>query len=232
MTVYVLTFPGSNCDRDALKAVKYLGYDAQLLWHKDTEIPSDAELIIVPGGFSWGDYLRCGAMSAKAPIMATVKQYADAGGYLLGICNGFQILCEVGLLDGALLRNKNSDFIARPCYLRVEDTDSLWLKKYNPNQVVNFPIAHHDGCYWADDATLKQLEDNGQVLFRYCDAEGHVNDDTNPNGAANNIAAIRNKAGNVIGMMPHPERNVEELISWGVLSGSGAALFQSVLGAK
>ncbi len=229
MTVYVLTFPGSNCDQDAIKAVRYLGYTAQLLWHQDTSIPNDAKLIIVPGGFSWGDYLRCGAMSAVSPIIAALKDYADQGGYVLGICNGFQILCEAGLLEGALLRNQGQDFIARPCYLKVENHQNPWLNNYGKDQIVNFPIAHHDGCFWADDETIKRLEDNQQVLFRYCNGQGEVSAKNNPNGSTNHIAAICNQKGNVVGMMPHPERNVDPIISWNVLAGSGAPLFQAIM---
>ncbi len=231
MTVYVLTFPGSNCDQDAIKAVQYLGYTAKLLWHQDTDIPKDAALVIVPGGFSWGDYLRCGAMSSVSPIITALKDYAKVGGYVLGICNGFQILCEAGLLEGALLRNQGQDFIAKPCYLKVDNHQSPWLSDYVKNQIVNFPIAHHDGCFWADDETIQRLEDNQQVLLRYCNRQGEMNAESNPNGSKNHIAAICNAAGNIVGMMPHPERNVDPLISWNILAGSGAPLFRGIMGA-
>ncbi|MFV0431857.1 MAG: phosphoribosylformylglycinamidine synthase I [Alphaproteobacteria bacterium] len=229
MSIYVLTFPGSNCDKDAIKAAQFLGYNAHLLWHQETQIPSDAKLVIIPGGFSWGDYLRTGAISARAPIIEALKDYAHKGGYVLGICNGFQILCESGLLPGALLQNKGQDFIAHPCYLKVQDNSSKWLVKYPKDSIVNFPIAHHDGCFWADEHIIEEIEQNNQVMLRYCDADGNINDATNPNGSINNIAGICNKAGNVVGMMPHPERNVDTLISWGILAGSGKPLFQSIM---
>lgn len=229
MTVYVLTFPGSNCDQDAVKAIHYLGYRAEILWHQDTCIPSDARLVIVPGGFSWGDYLRCGAMGAISPIITALKRYAQDGGYVLGICNGFQILCEAKLLEGTLLRNREQDFIARPCYLKVENQKKPWLSGYVKNQIVNFPIAHHDGCFWADDATIERLEDNHQILLRYCNEEGQIDELINPNGSKKNIAAICNARGNVVGMMPHPERNVDPVISWNILAGSGAPLFHGIM---
>ncbi len=229
MKAYIITFPGSNCDHDALKAVRFLGYKADILWHGETSIPKDAQLVILPGGFSWGDYLRCGAISAASSIIDALKEYGQKGGFILGICNGFQILCETQLLPGALMRNKGQDLISSPCYLRVENNENPFFRGYKQHQVVNFPIAHHDGCYWIDKQGYEMLQKNNQILLRYSHKDGDVSKSANPNGSLDNIAAISNKRGNIIGMMPHPERNVDPLISLGILAGSGQNLFQSIM---
>ena len=198
----VVVFPGSNCDRDAATALaRVTGQQPHMLWHGDTEIP-DVDLIVLPGGFSYGDYLRTGAMAAHSPIMQEVKKAAVKGVRVLGICNGFQILCESGLLPGAQLRNKNLKFIAKPVPLVVANTDTDFTYLYEKDQVVSFPIAHGEGNYYAQDDVIKELEDEGRVIFRYAD---------NPNGSLNDIAGITNKERNVLGLMPHPERAAEAL---------------------
>ncbi len=229
MSAYIITFPGSNCDQDAVKALNFLGYKAHILWHGATEIPPDAKLVILPGGFSWGDYLRCGAISASSAIMPALKDYGQKGGFILGICNGFQILCEAKLLPGALMRNKGQDFISSPCFLRVENNRNRFFAGYQQHQLLNFPIAHHDGCYWIDKQGLSALQKNNQILLRYSNAQGQVDANSNPNGSLDNIAAISNIEGNIVGMMPHPERNVDPLISLGILSGSGQNLFKNIM---
>jgi phosphoribosylformylglycinamidine synthase subunit PurQ / glutaminase len=202
----VIVFPGSNCDRDVQVALAASGDTPPVMvWHGDTNLPS-VDLIVVPGGFSYGDYLRAGSMAANSPVMREVVAKANAGTPVLGICNGFQILCESGLLPGALLRNAGLRFVCRDVLLRVENASTVFTKEYDNGAVVRIPVAHHDGNYFADDATLKDLEDNNQVAFRYCDAAGNPSVDANPNGSAANIAGIVNEAGNVLGMMPHPER--------------------------
>ncbi len=230
MSAYILTFPGSNCDQDAVKALTFLGYKTQILWHSETAIPADAQLVILPGGFSWGDYLRCGAISATANIIPALRDYAQKGGFVLGICNGFQILCEAKLLPGALMRNKGQDFISSPCYLRIENNQNKWFKSYKLNEIVNFPIAHHDGCFWIDKKGFEDLKKNNQILLRYSNEKSEISEQTNPNGSLDNIAAISNKEGNIVGMMPHPERNVDPLISLDILAGSGQGLFQNIMG--
>jgi phosphoribosylformylglycinamidine synthase subunit PurQ / glutaminase len=202
----VIVFPGSNCDRDVQVALAASSDTPPIMvWHGDTDLPS-VDLIVVPGGFSYGDYLRAGSMAANSPVMREVVAKANAGTPVLGICNGFQILCESGLLPGALLRNAGLRFVCRDVLLRVENASTLFTKKYGNGDVVRIPVAHHDGNYFADNATLKDLEDSDRVAFRYCDAAGNPTADANPNGSAANIAGIINKAGNVLGMMPHPER--------------------------
>lgn len=195
----VVVFPGSNCDRDMQEALQQdLGKEVIMLWHKDRDLSafSTEDCIVLPGGFSYGDYLRCGAVARFSPMMQSVIEFANKGGKVLGVCNGFQILCEAHLLPGVLLRNANQQFICKNVYLRGADSA----------QALKIPIAHGEGRYFADDATLDGLEANGQVLFRYCDADGEITAAANPNGALRNIAGIRNEAGNVFGMMPHPER--------------------------
>jgi phosphoribosylformylglycinamidine synthase len=177
-----------------------------MLWHRATEVPADLDLIVVPGGFSYGDYLRCGAMAAHSPVMQEVKARAAKGTRVLGICNGFQILTETGLLPGALMRNRGLKFLCKDVHLTVERTDTEFTRGYAKGQTIRIPVAHHDGNYFADDALLEKIEGNGQVAFRYCDAQGVVSDDTNPNGSRNNIAGVFNEAGTVLGLMPHPER--------------------------
>lgn len=205
----VLVFPGSNCDRDAVTALQKIGSNPVKIWHAETSIPDDLDLIIVPGGFSYGDYLRSGAMSAISPVMTEVKKAALKGVNILGICNGFQILTETGLLDGALLPNKDHKFICRNVGLRVENSTTKFTCNYKDGQVINIPIAHMDGCYFADENTLKSLEDHDQIAFRYCDEKGAVADSCNPNGSLLGIAGVFNRNKNVLGMMPHPERAID-----------------------
>ncbi len=207
----VIVFPGSNCDRDMQVALaRITGTEPVMVWHRDSDFPK-VDLITVPGGFSYGDYLRSGAMAAHSPAMAEVKKRAAAGVPVLGVCNGFQILTEAGLLPGALMRNASLRFICRDVYLRVEAAAAPFTGRYEAGQVIRIPIAHADGNFFADADILKRIEGEGQVAFRYCDANGEVTAAANPNGSLNNIAGIRNKAGNVLGMMPHPERLVEPL---------------------
>ncbi len=212
MKAGVIVFPGSNCDRDMADALhRATGEKPAMIWHRETTLPK-LDVVAVPGGFSYGDYLRCGAIAAQSPIMREVKSFAEKGGYVLGVCNGFQVLTETQLLPGALLRNKKLKFICRDLQLKVENADSAFTSKYTKGQVITIPVAHHDGNYFVDDATLKSIEDGGLVAFRYCDAKGTVNDNTNPNGAMNSIAGLFNKKKNVLGMMPHPERLAEEAV--------------------
>lgn len=232
MHIGVVTFPGSNCERDAITAATAMvsgewgsGYSGKVtrLWHKDTTMPK-LDLVILPGGFSYGDYLRCGAMSANAPIMQAIKSHAEAGGYVLGICNGFQVLTEARLLPGALMRNKNLNFICRTTTLRVEHNNTIFTRHYAPHQTIQVPVAHHDGQYYADDSTLRALEDNQQILFRYADADGAITEQSNINGSVANIAGIANQRGNVLGMMPHPERVCDALTG----GTDGRSLFTSI----
>ncbi|HXP96204.1 MAG TPA: phosphoribosylformylglycinamidine synthase subunit PurQ [Telmatospirillum sp.] len=212
MKAAVIVFPGSNCDRDVAVALEAaMGHPSLMVWHRETELPS-VDLVVVPGGFSYGDYLRCGAMAAQSPIMRAVKAAADAGTPVLGICNGFQILTETGLLPGALIRNAGLKFICKDVHLRVETTDSLFTRKYQAGAVIRLPIAHAEGNYFADDATLDRLEGEGLVAFRYATADGTVDNAANPNGSARHIAGIFNETKRVLGLMPHPERLVEDLL--------------------
>lgn len=206
MRAAVVVFPGSNCDRDVKVALQTaMNVEPIMVWHRDTELP-DADIIALPGGFSYGDYLRCGAMASHSPIMTEVKKAAKRGVYVLGICNGFQILTEAGLLPGVLIRNRDIRFVCKDVYLKVESTITPFTKGYTVDQVIRIPVAHHDGNYFTDNDMLKRLEDSGQVVFRYCTKDGAVKTDVNPNGSCNNIAGIMNIKGNVLGMMPHPER--------------------------
>ncbi len=199
MKAAVIVFPGSNCDRDMAVAFEQAGFDVEMVWHKETALPSGIDLVGVPGGFSFGDYLRCGAIAANAPIVRDVKAFGDSGGYVLGVCNGFQVLTETGLLPGALLRNSELKYICRTVALRV-DGDSVFTQGYDKGEEIALPIAHHDGNYHADDATLDMLEGDGRVAFRYTD---------NPNGSARDMAGILSANKRVLGMMPHPERASE-----------------------
>ena len=221
----VIVFPGSNCDRDAVDALQKVGSKVNKVWHQETKLENDLDLIVVPGGFSYGDYLRSGAMAAISPVMQEVKRLAERGAKVLGICNGFQILTEAGLLDGVLLRNKKIKFSCRDVLLHVEDTNTSFTKKYKKGQIVKIPIAHMDGNYFADPSTLKKLEDNGNIAFRYVSENGNVTDDSNPNGSALNIAGIFNDKKTILGMMPHPERAID--INTG--SSDGLFLFESLL---
>jgi len=224
MKIGVVTFPGSNCDYDCYRAVKDgLGAEAVFLWHRDHDLQG-VDAVFLPGGFSYGDYLRAGAIAALSPIMREVKAFAAGGGPVAGICNGFQILCEAGLLPGALMRNRALKFRSRPVHLLVERADTAFTSEYETGQVLTVPIAHGEGCYFAEPAVLDGLEANGQVLFRYCTAEGRVEPAANPNGSARGIAGIINAEGNVLGMMPHPERVVDPLLG----STDGLGLFRSV----
>ncbi|MBN8542637.1 MAG: phosphoribosylformylglycinamidine synthase subunit PurQ [Alphaproteobacteria bacterium] len=221
----VVVFPGSNCDRDAYTTLRDVGLNPSYVWHGDSSLPDGLDVIVLPGGFSYGDYLRCGAMAARSPIMREVIAYATKGGHVIGICNGFQVLCETGLVPGTLMRNRHLKFNCHNTNLRVESNDSAFLSGYKKGQVVNFPVAHAEGNYFADADTLKRLNDNGQVALRYVDAAGKPSDEGNPNGAVENIAGITNEKKNVLGLMPHPERHADP-----ELGGSdGRILFESVL---
>lgn len=215
----VIVFPGSNCDRDAEVALKTLtGQDPAMVWHKDGEIPDGTDLVLVPGGFSYGDYLRCGAMAANSPVIEGLKRHAERGGYVLGVCNGFQVLTETQLLPGALLRNAGLDFVCRPETLSIETTNSAFTSAYGDTKDISIPVAHHDGNYVADENTLDRLEGEGRVAFRYKD---------NPNGSARNIAGILSENGRILGMMPHPERAIGEHEG----GSDGRGVFESLIGA-
>ncbi|HYH69851.1 MAG TPA: phosphoribosylformylglycinamidine synthase subunit PurQ [Methyloceanibacter sp.] len=225
MKASVIVFPGSNCDRDAAVALgAAMGKAPMMVWHGDAELPQ-SDLIVLPGGFSYGDYLRSGAMAAHSPVMREVVRRAKAGTPVLGICNGFQVLTEAGLLPGVLMRNASLRFICKDVHLKVERNDTLFTRGYAQGEIVRFPIAHKDGCYFADPETLSRLEGEGRVALRYCEATGEITPRSNPNGSVNNIAGIYNEALNVLGMMPHPERLADP-----VLSGTdGARMFSSMV---
>ena len=209
MKVAVLQFSGTNCEFDAKYAFDKLGCEVEVIWHKDTKLPDNTDLVVVPGGFSYGDYLRSGAIARFANIMEDVKKFASNGGKVLGICNGFQILLEAGLLPGAMKRNDTLHFISKYHTLKVIDNNNDFLRLLNVGDVVNIPVAHHDGNYYIDEAGLKELEANNQILLKYCTKDGEV---TNMNGSVSNIAGICNKERNVFGLMPHPERAIEEIL--------------------
>lgn len=209
MKVGIIQFPGTNCEYDSQHAFAALGCETQILWHKEEAIAEGTDLVVVPGGFSYGDYLRSGAIAKMSPIMKALKTYADNGGKVLGICNGFQVLTETGLLPGALKRNEGLHFISRHHHLKVVNNDNDFLRHCQEGQVINIPIAHHDGNFYIDDEGLKELYANNQVLLQYTDASGNID---NPNGSVNSIAGICNKAKNVFGLMPHPERAMESLL--------------------
>jgi phosphoribosylformylglycinamidine synthase len=212
----VIVFPASNCDRDAAVALEEMtGKKAHMVWHQDSELP-DVDLVVLPGGFSYGDYLRCGAMASQSKIMAAIKSHAEKGGAVLGICNGFQVLTESHLLPGALMRNAGLKFVCKPVAMSVEETQSAFTRKYDKGQTVSFPVAHGEGNYYADDETLDRLEGEGRVVFRYQD---------NPNGASRNIAGILSEKRNVLGLMPHPERVVDQALG----GTDGRALFESLI---
>jgi len=222
----VITFPGSNCDHDAIFATQScLGEDVVNLWHKDTQIPNDIDCVVIPGGFSYGDYLRCGAIARFSPIMKSVVDFANRGGLVIGICNGFQILTEAQLLPGVLLRNTNMQFICNDVWLTVENTNTPFTNLIEKNTVLRIPIAHGEGNYFADADTIKRLEDNNQVVFRYANPQGEVTDEANPNGSINNIAGIINEKGNVLGMMPHPERYSDKILG----CDDGLVIFKSIV---
>jgi phosphoribosylformylglycinamidine synthase I len=224
MKSVVITFPGSNCDRDALDALQKINSKVKKIWYQEASLDNDLDLIVIPGGFSYGDYLRSGAMAGISPIMQEVKRLAKKGVRVLGICNGFQILCESGLLQGALIRNSKMKFICRQVYLRVEDSDSDFTRKYKRRQIIKIPIANMDGNFFADSEVIKRLEDTNSIAFRYVDEQGNVSDNSNPNGSIFNIAGIFNEQKNILGMMPHPERAIDENTG----SKDGWNLFQSL----
>jgi phosphoribosylformylglycinamidine synthase len=224
MGVAVVTFPGSNCDYDCYKALRdVVGVDATFVWHRERSL-GDADAVVLPGGFSYGDHLRAGAIARLSPVMEAVAAFAAAGGPVLGICNGFQILCEAGLLHGALVRNDSRQFRGETVRVRVENADSRFTRDYAIGSILRLPIAHGEGGYVADEATLDRLEGEGRVAFRYVDADGRASDAANPNGSARGIAGILNDAGNILGLMPHPERAVEALLG----STDGLPLFTSL----
>lgn len=219
----VVVFPGSNCDHDAYYALKHeLGYDVEFLWHKEPSI-KDCNVIILPGGFSYGDYIRCGAVAKLSPIMTDVIRFANDGGIVIGICNGFQILCESGLLPGVLIKNKSLKFICEDVHLMVTGKSDVFAGGAS-GSIVKIPIAHGEGNYFIEPDKIEELEKNGQILFRYCSPAGEISNEANPNGSINNIAGITNRAGNVLGMMPHPERACSKTIG----NDSGKFIFSSI----
>ena len=224
MNSSVIVFPGSNCDRDIATALTKLQFKNKMIWHKDSELPK-SDLIVIPGGFSYGDYLRSGAIAAKSNILKEVIRAANSGCLVLGICNGFQILIETGLLKGALLRNKNLKFISSDIYLKVINNDNKFCKKYKINSVIKLNIAHNEGNYFTKKDHLKELEDKELIPFKYSDKKGYINDKNNPNGSINNIAGILNEKKNILGMMPHPERMIDNLTG----GKDGTDLFLSIL---
>ena len=227
MQFSVIVFPGSNCDHDAYHAAKHvLGQEAEFVWHKESSL-GGADVVVLPGGFSHGDYLRTGAIARFSPIMTAVADFARRGGPVLGICNGFQILLEAGMLPGAMLRNRDLKFHCEHVNIRVEQTDTPFTSSAARGQVLRIPVAHGEGNYYADPALLAELEAAGRVVFRYCDANGAITDAANPNGSANNIAGLCNEARNVVGLMPHPERACEPVLG----SRDGLVIFESVINA-
>jgi len=225
--VAVVVFPGSNCDHDAYHAFKHiLGVPTTFVWHKDANLEG-ADAVILPGGFSYGDYLRCGAISRFSPIMRVVEAFAKKGGPVLGICNGFQILTEAGLLPGALVRNRNLQYICRDLHVRTESTRSPFTRQLHAGQVLKMPVGHGEGCYYADPKTLKRLEAEGRIAFRYTDPGGVLSDEWNPNGSLQSIAGVLNETGNVLGLMPHPDRCAEKILG----NDDGRKLFESIIAA-
>ena len=222
----VLQFPASNCDQDCVHAVHVLGHSAALVWHKDTSLGA-ADAVIVPGGFSYGDYLRCGAIARFSPVMQAVRSFAEQGGLVLGICNGFQILCEAGLLPGALVRNRDLQFHCEPVYLRTQNPNTPFTSSTPAERPMRMPIAHGEGCFFADEATLARLQANRQILWQYCDASGELTEASNPNGSLLNIAGIANDRFNVAGLMPHPDRASEAILG----GDDGRHLFESMVAA-
>jgi phosphoribosylformylglycinamidine synthase I len=223
----VVVFPGSNCDHDAYHVVsKHVGQPVDFIWHKETDL-SGYDAILVPGGFSYGDYLRAGALARFSPVMESIKKFAADGGFVFGICNGFQILAEAGLLPGALRRNADLHFVCKHVYLKVENSNTPFTNAIESGRILSIPIAHAEGNFTCDDETYNSLEENGQIVFRYCDEKGEVTDEANPNGSRGNIAGICNLDRNVLGMMPHPERACEELLG----SNDGRDIFRSLTAA-
>ncbi len=226
MNFAVLQFPASNCDQDAVHAIAQFGHQARLLWHKETSL-GGADAVIVPGGFSYGDYLRTGAIARFSPVMQAVRRFAEAGGLVLGICNGFQILCEAGLLPGALIRNRSLQFRCEHVFLKTLRRDTAFTSAIPEGALLRLPIAHGEGCYYADEPTLAQLRERGQILWQYCDEHGQPTEASNPNGSLSNIAGLCNERRNVAGLMPHPERACDALLG----STDGQWIFRSVLAA-
>ncbi len=223
MNSSVIIFPGSNCDRDMDVALNKFGFKNKMIWHNDSELPK-SDLVVLPGGFSYGDYLRCGSMASKSKIIQSVIKFAKSGGLLMGICNGFQILTETELLPGALLRNKYSEFICKNVFVKINDTKNNYFKNINKN-ILELHIAHNEGNFFCSSDQMKSLNDNNQVAVIYCDESGEVNDSSNPNGAINNIAGIFNKQKNILGMMPHPERMIDSYLS----GNDGSIFFQNLI---
>jgi phosphoribosylformylglycinamidine synthase subunit PurQ / glutaminase len=226
MNFAILQFPASNCDQDAVHALRALGHTARVRWHKESSL-GDVDGVIVPGGFSYGDYLRCGAIARFSPVMQAVKQFADNGGLVLGICNGFQVLTEAGLLPGALVRNRDLQFHCEHVFLKTATNDSPFTSRIPAGKILRVPIAHGEGCYFADEPTLAKLKAGNQILWQYCDATGNLTDKANPNGALLNIAGICNERRNVAGLMPHPERACENVLG----SADGRLIFDSMIAA-
>ncbi len=223
MNSSVIIFPGSNCDRDMDVALKKFGFKNKMIWHNDTELPK-SDLVVLPGGFSYGDYLRCGSMASKSKIIGSVIKFAKSGGLLMGICNGFQILTETELLPGALLRNKYSQFICKNVFIKINDSKNNYFKNINKN-ILELHIAHNEGNFFCSSDQMKNINDNNQIAVLYCDKNGEVNDKSNPNGAINNIAGIFNKEKNILGMMPHPERMIDKYLS----GDDGSVFFQNLI---
>jgi phosphoribosylformylglycinamidine synthase len=223
MRINVIMFPGSNCDGDAFHISKIRGHQVEYIWHKDSEL-KNPDMVFLPGGFSYGDYLRCGAIAKHSPIIQEVIKFANQGGLVIGVCNGFQILTETGLLPGALMRNQHLDFVCKHQYIRVETTDSPFTCEAKQHQVLDIPIAHKEGNYFIDADGLKSLQDNNQIIFRYSTEDGFITPEANPNGALDNIAGICNIGRNVLGMMPHPERAAEDMMP----SIDGKIIFASI----
>lgn len=225
MKAAVVVFPGSNCDTDCYHALRnVMQMPVEFVWHKEGTLP-DVDLVVLPGGFSYGDYLRTGAIAKFSPIMTSVEQHAAKGRYVIGICNGFQILLEAGLLPGAMLRNKTLAFICKHVYLKTENHQTAFTRKLQKGQILSIPIAHGEGNYYCDDKTLSRLEEKGRIVFRYCSETGNLGDEFNPNGSRNHIAGILNEQGNVLGMMPHPERASEPLLA----SMDGKSIWESLV---
>ena len=225
MKAAVIVFPGSNREGDAARALALAGARVERVWHAETELPAGTDLVVLPGGFSYGDYLRCGAIAARAAVMEAVRTHAGRGGLVLGICNGFQILCEAGLLPGLLMRNANLKFICHRQTLRVERADTAFTRRYANGQVIDVCVAHGEGNYTADADTLKRIEGEGLVAFRYCDERGEITADANRNGSMNSIAGIYSEKLNVLGMMPHPENLIDDLVG----GTDGRGLFESLV---
>ena len=225
MNFGVLQFPASNCDQDAFHVLKnVMGHSARFIWHKEASL-GDVDAVIVPGGFSYGDYLRTGAIARFSPVMAAVQTFAANGGLVLGICNGFQILCEAGLLPGALIRNRSLQFRCEHVFIRTETTDSPFTNQISAGKLLRIPIAHGEGCYFADEETLAKLKTNNQILWRYVNSHGETTETANPNGSLDNIAGICNESRNVVGLMPHPERASEAILG----SADGRLIFESLI---